>query len=133
MTIRSLSRVRARVDKLTGAFVRGGCRAFVRGGCPACREDDAQTRYQWVRDVQAGGVGAGAGRGRASVKDHLRPLRSHLCAQRRDGRLRQFGCSSATSVTRWNRSTFAPSPEHLRVADPRKCVFVGGESGHKHQ
>ncbi len=49
MTIRSLSRVRARVDKLTGAFVRGGC--------PACREDDAQTRYQWVRDVQAGGVG----------------------------------------------------------------------------
>ena len=39
----------------------------------------------------------------------------------------------ATSATLWNRSTFAPSPEHLRADDPRKCVFGRGESGHQPQ
>ena len=36
--------VRARVEKLTGAFVRDGC--------AVCREDEARTRFCW-RDVLA--------------------------------------------------------------------------------
>ena len=50
MTIRSLSRVRARVEKLSGAFLRGGCRV--------CREDEARIRYRWVDNREAGGVGS---------------------------------------------------------------------------
>ncbi len=37
--LRRLSSVRARVEKLTGAFVREGC--------AVCREDEARTRYRW--------------------------------------------------------------------------------------
>ena len=40
--LRRLSSVRARVEKLTGAFVRDGC--------PVCRGDEARTRFCW-RDV----------------------------------------------------------------------------------
>ena len=42
--MRRLSSVRARVEKLTGAFVRDGC--------AVCREDEARTRFCW-RDVLA--------------------------------------------------------------------------------
>ena len=65
MTIRSLSRIRARVERLTGEFVRGGCRV--------CREDEARPRYRWVRDVQAGGVG--------DEQDEDVPPESATCAQ----------------------------------------------------
>ena len=48
MTIRSLSRVRARVEKLS--------RAFGRGGCPVCREDEARVRvwHQMLDDPPSG-------------------------------------------------------------------------------
>ena len=42
--LRRLSSVRARVEKLTGAFVRGGC--------AVCREDVARMRLCW-RNVLA--------------------------------------------------------------------------------
>ena len=39
MALRSLARVRARVEKLAGQVVREGC--------PTCRKDEARTEYHW--------------------------------------------------------------------------------------
>lgn len=42
MTIRSLSRIRARVEQLTAAATREGCQV--------CWEHEAQTRFLWVEN-----------------------------------------------------------------------------------
>ena len=39
MTLRSLARVRAKVERLASNVVRDGC--------PVCREDEARTEYHW--------------------------------------------------------------------------------------
>ena len=43
MTIRSLSCVRARVEQLTGTFVRAGC--------PVYRDDQARVRFRWCNGL----------------------------------------------------------------------------------
>ncbi len=54
---RSLSGVRARVDRLTGQLGRGA-------GCPVCREDEARVR---VRHKMGGDAPSGPGDGPATA------------------------------------------------------------------